>query len=153
MTPRRKTPTSGIELYLAVRAGDENARVMLETDDDGHPSGHPLAEWDIQVGRPPSGHGQLVRLEPDQGVDLDARRTYWVCLAAVSSGSNIAWVSAAINLKPRRARIAERTGGASWRPAESKSGPGHALRILASSAAARPAQTEKGSSGQPSNIA
>jgi hypothetical protein len=120
-----------IELYLAVYAGDGHGTITLEMDEAGHPSGDPLVAWPIDVRLPPASHGSVIRLEPALRAELGAGRTYWVCLSASGSGSNIAWVSGAINLAPRKTIFAERTAGGSWRAAESTSGPGHALRVLA----------------------
>jgi len=67
-----------IELCLAVRAGAGSATVTLEMDQGGHPSGHPLVAWDVQLTTPRAGRGELVRLKPEQPFELDADRTYWV---------------------------------------------------------------------------
>jgi hypothetical protein len=121
---------SSIELYVTVRAGDGRATITLEADEGGRPSGESLIAWPSHVRQEHPGGGALIPLEPDERVVLTPDRRYWVCLSASSPGSDIAWVSAAINLVPRRVRIAERAAGDEWRPADSVSGPGHALRVL-----------------------
>jgi hypothetical protein len=107
-----------------------SARITLEADEGGRPSGDPLVAWPTRLRDEHPGEGAPIRLEPDGRVPLAPDSVYWVCLSAISPGSDIAWVGAASNLVPRRVRIAEGTAGGEWSPAESVS-PGHALRVLA----------------------
>lgn len=118
-----------VELYLVTRSGEGTGTVSVQRDDSGRPSGEVVASWPIRIS--PSDRGALLTLEPTGAVPLEAGQTYWVCLAAAGPDANIAWVSAAYNLMPRRSLFAERGFAEAWGPAVSESGPGHALRVLA----------------------
>jgi len=142
-TADHPTLLARIELWLIRLAGEGRGNVTLEMDDGGHPSGRPISHWSIEVTAPQAARGQMIVLEPEHSIELLAAQTYWVCLSAVGRGANIAWVTAAYELTPRRALFAERSATKPWRTAESISGPGHALRVLAAadSSTSLPSQT------------
>jgi len=125
------TNLAEIDLHLVRYAGEGRGVVTLETDEGGSPSGQAVVTWPIHVSGDHRVGGQRVRLEPERTIELGPGQTYWVCLAVREDNTNVGWVMAAAELVPRRAVFAERSSQNAWRPAESTSGPGHALRVLA----------------------
>jgi serine/threonine protein kinase len=128
-TGPQPTRLARLEVALRLHGGNGRASVALTTDDAGRPSGRVLDGWQVHVTS--SGEGEVVRLESQVRTVLRPRSTYWICLSAIEPDSDVAWISGSINLMPLLARFAERDMPEEWRAAESSSGPGHALRVLA----------------------
>ena len=118
-----------IELALRLHRGLRRCEVLLVSDDDGTPSSDVLQRWETAVAI--SGEVVVARLHADTEVELAKDSRYWVVLSALEPPSEVAWVSAAIELAPRRSLFAERDRPDDWQAAESASGPGLALRVLA----------------------
>jgi serine/threonine protein kinase len=118
-----------IDLALRLHHGSGRAEVRLVKDVDGSPSEQVIERWEAEVSeRRPF---EVVRLHSQTAPRLGPDTTYWVTLSARDAESNIAWVSAALELRPRRVLIASRDRLHEWHPGESRSGPGLALRFLA----------------------
>ena len=119
-----------IDLALRLVHGSlGRAEVVLVEDVDGSPSEQVVERWDTEVRE----HGavEVVRLHSQGGIRLGPGATYWVTLSARDADSEIGWVSGAFELRPRRARFAERDRPQEWRAGESPSGPAQSLRVLA----------------------
>jgi hypothetical protein len=125
-----------IDLALRLHHGSGRAEVRLVEDLDGSPSDQVIERWEAEVSE--QWPFEVVGLHSQTGPRLGPDTTYWVTLSARDANSNIAWVSAALELRPRRVRIASRDRLHEWQPGESKSGPGLGLRVLARRAEAQP---------------
>jgi serine/threonine protein kinase len=74
---------------------------------------------------------QILRLPSTSRPMLEPNEFYWVILSPTDEDSEIAWMSAALELMPRLATFAERSRPDEWQPRKSVSGPGPSLRVLA----------------------
>ena len=73
----------------------------------------------------------ILRLSSRSRKTLGPHEVYWVVLSARDEDSDIAWMSAAIELAPRVSRFAQRARPNEWTLGVSERGPGLSLRVLA----------------------
>jgi serine/threonine protein kinase len=138
-----------IDLALRLHQGSGRAEVRLVEDLDGNPSEHVIERWEAEVSE--QWPFEVVRLHSQTGPRLGPDTTYWLTLSARDANSNIAWVSAALELRPRRVLLSNRDRLHEWRTGESRSGPGLACRVLGYDESDQNAQSGgKGRRGGPS---
>ncbi len=121
-----------LDIGLALRHGLGEVEIKLLAGGGEVPSDdadNVVEQWRRTIEGQPN-HVQVLRLSPDSEKSLGPHEVYWVTLTACGSHSDIAWISAAIELVPQLVRFADRPRGSDWTPRVSTSGPGLALRIL-----------------------
>lgn len=122
------------EIHIGVllrHGGARSAEVLLAKGELAAPSDDEkdlLERWSLTIGPPDT--LQVLRLSSASKPTLGPHEIFWVILSATEDDSEVAWVSAALELQPRMSWIAERHHPAEWQGAESRGGPGHAFRVL-----------------------
>lgn len=118
------------ELDIGVKLlhGSGRAEVVLVTGGDEVPSDDVVEAWEVEI---TERHTlQLLRFPSESRPTLGPDEVYWVILLPCNDDSEIAWISAAVELMPRLARFAERDRTNDWEPRVSVGGPGQSLRVL-----------------------
>ncbi|CAN3129331.1 serine/threonine protein kinase [Mycobacterium sp. smrl_JER01] len=122
-----------IGVGLRLRNGSTGmAEVRLTKGDLATPSDHDsdvLERWPVSVCD--SDTVEVLRLQSAGTPTLGPHEIYWVILSATDENSDVEWISAAPQLRPRAVWIAERHGAEDWEGVESVGGPGMAFRVLA----------------------
>jgi serine/threonine protein kinase len=120
-----------IDIGVRARQGSGKAEVLLAKGELAAPSESEedvLERWPINIAEPNT--LQVLQLQSARKPTLGPHEIYWVILSAVEDDSDVAWISAADELKPRVSWIAERDRPADWQSRESRGGPGLAFRVL-----------------------
>jgi serine/threonine protein kinase len=121
-----------IDIGLRLRNGSAgNAEIRLTKGELAVPSdddGDVLERWPVIATDPNT--VQVHRLQSASTPTLGPHEIYWVILSATEDDSAVEWISAALELSPREAWIAERHGPTDWSGAKSNGGPGMAFRVL-----------------------
>jgi serine/threonine protein kinase len=124
-----------LDIGLALRHGLGEVDIKLIEGGDEVPSDGAddvLEQWRRNV-TAPANSLQVLKLSPLSEKPLRPQEVYWVTLSACGDHSDVAWISAAIELVPQLSRFADRPRGSDWTPRVSTRGPGLALRVLARS--------------------
>ncbi len=122
-----------VDIGLALRGGSGQVAVTLIKGGFEVPSNSPedVAEsWRSHVGASPN-KLRVRSFNSESGIDLDSQEVYWIKLSATGPNSNVAWISAPIELDPQVTRMADRPIPNEWTPRVSPRGPGLALRVIA----------------------
>ncbi|MGH3556441.1 protein kinase domain-containing protein [Mycobacterium sp.] len=118
-----------IDIGVNLRHGSGRVEVLLIEGDLERPSGNVIERWDVEVTTPNT--LQVLELSSASHPRLGPSEVYWVVLSASEDDSEIAWISAALELMPCQSRFAERNVPNDWELGLSITGPGHSLRVLA----------------------
>lgn len=109
-----------VEVTL-IKGGDE---IPLKTSEDV------VEQWHREIAAQRNTL-EVLQLPSRSGKTLGPQEVYWLKLSARGEDTDVAWISAAIELMPRVSRLADRARPNEWSPRVSVSGPGLSLRVLA----------------------
>ena len=118
-----------IDIGVNLRHGSGEIEVLVVEGDLEGPSENIVEQWAITVEQPHDPH--VVELASTSHPRLGPGEVYWVILSASHEDSEMAWLSAAIELEPCLSRFAERDVPNDWQLGLSIRGPGQSLRVLA----------------------
>jgi serine/threonine protein kinase len=125
-----------ISLALGHRAGEDELHIRIACDLEGKPD--PNKELEVfWVPGSLSYSSGMVTLHSRTHPVLRQGHRYWILLSVRAPNSEIALWSAPLGFMPRPALLAERRDGGEWEVAESRGGPGYAIRVTG-----RPVSTE-----------
>jgi serine/threonine protein kinase len=129
---REAVALNRLDVGVALRHGSGRVNIALIKGGDEVPSEDAEAiveQWPPEVAAQPNVL-EVLRLSPQTAKVLDPQEVYWVKLSATGDDSDVAWISAAIELTPQLSRFADRARDSDWTPRVSIRGPGLALRVL-----------------------
>jgi serine/threonine protein kinase len=117
-----------IDIGVNLQHGSGRVEVVLVKGDLERPSEDVVERWDAEITDP--GTLQVLQFSSASHPTLGASEVYWVILSARDNDSQIAWISAALELVPCESRFAERDVPNEWQLSLSPFGPPHSLRVL-----------------------
>lgn len=127
MPPHTDLELATLSVALSAWAGDGAAAIWLAPDLDGR--AHPekvIEHFLVNAPLRPA----IVSTQSVTNPVLKRGARYWLLLSTQSMGSEVDLWSAPTEFMPRSALIAQRRDGGEWEVAESKGGPGYAIRIV-----------------------
>jgi hypothetical protein len=122
-----------LDIGLALRHGPGHVEITLIKGGDEVPSEDSedvVEQWHREV-TAPRNTLEVLQLSSRSGKTLGPHEVYWVQLSACGEDSDVAWISAPIELMPQLSRFADRARPNEWSPRVSVSGPGFAFRVIA----------------------